>query len=134
MSIPTHLGHKPIIAVDNYDEIDSIYAGNTDAKALSIGTAQYDAGEISLKVFRHTNSKWSRQSEELPIHRNLDLSILFVASLLTDVTSNYPRSSLREKIIQPQKVQDIKTFYNIHESKLRPRLEELKSILNELLK
>jgi hypothetical protein len=32
--------------------------------------------EISAKVWRHTGGKWSRQSEELPLHRALDLALL----------------------------------------------------------
>ena len=32
--------------------------------------------DISGKVWRHTGEKWSRQSEELPITRILDLAIL----------------------------------------------------------
>ena len=32
--------------------------------------------DISAKVWRHTGEKWSRQSEELPLHRVLDLAIL----------------------------------------------------------
>lgn len=132
--IPTHLKHKPIIAVDHYDKIDSIYAGETDAQSLSIGLAQYDDEEISLKVWRYIGDRWSRQSEELPIHRNLDLSILFLASLLTDKDSNYSQSSLREEIIEADKVELIKDYYKANESKLKPRLEELKTILEKFLK
>ena len=32
--------------------------------------------DISAKVWRYTGEKWSRQSEELPLHRVLDLAIL----------------------------------------------------------
>jgi hypothetical protein len=32
--------------------------------------------DVSAKVWRHTGGKWSRQSEELPLHRVLDLAIL----------------------------------------------------------
>lgn len=32
--------------------------------------------EISAKVWRYTGEKWSRQSEEMPLHRVLDLAIL----------------------------------------------------------
>lgn len=131
--IPLHLSHKPIIAVDNYDKIDSIYAGNTDAQSLSIGQAQYDSDEISLKVWRIVNDRWSRQSEELPIHRNLDLSILFVASLLTDLDSNYSQSSLREEIIESGRVKEIRDYYTRNEAKLKPRLEELKNIIDRFL-
>ncbi|MCL7987089.1 DUF6530 family protein [Sphingobacterium sp. lm-10] len=131
--IPTHLKHKPIIAVDNYDKIDSKYAGQTDAKYLSIGEAQYNVKEISLKVFRNVNNKWSRQSEELPIHRNIDLNILFLASLLTDINANYSQSSLREEIIESSKIHLIKNYYDNHKEKLYPRLEELKSLLDKFL-
>jgi len=79
MNIPTTLKHKPVVVVENYENIDGRYAYNTDAKGLSLGLAQWnDRGkvEISAKVWRHTGEKWSRQSEELPLHRVLDLAIL----------------------------------------------------------
>jgi hypothetical protein len=38
--------------------------------------------DISAKVWRHTGGKWSRQSEELPLHRALDLAILICRTSL----------------------------------------------------
>ncbi|AHF06484.1 DUF6530 family protein [Desulfitobacterium metallireducens] len=79
MKIPTTLKHKPVIVSENYEDIDGRYAYNTDAKGLSLGLAQWnDRGkvDISAKVWRYTGEKWSRQSEELPLHRVLDLAIL----------------------------------------------------------
>lgn len=79
MKIPTTLKHKPVIVSDNYENVDGRYAYDTDAKGLSLGLAQWnDRGkvDISAKVWRHTGEKWSRQSEELPLHRVLDLAIL----------------------------------------------------------
>ena len=79
MKIPTTLKHKPVIVSENYANVDGRYAYNTDAKGLSLGLAQWnDRGkvDISAKVWRHTGEKWSRQSEELPLHRVLDLAIL----------------------------------------------------------
>lgn len=79
MKIPTTLKHKPVICVENYEEVDGRNAENSDAKGLSLGLAQWnDRGkiDISAKVWRHTGGKWSRQSEELPLHRVLDLAIL----------------------------------------------------------
>ena len=79
MEIPVSLKHKPVVVVKDYDRVDGRYAGNTDAKGLSLGLAQWnDRGkvEISAKVWRHTGGKWSRQSEELPLHRVLDLAVL----------------------------------------------------------
>ncbi|MEG2174255.1 MAG: DUF6530 family protein [Oscillospiraceae bacterium] len=79
MNIPTTLKHKPVIVSENYESVDGRYAYVSDAKGLSLGLAQWnDRGkvEISAKVWRHTGGRWSRQSEELPLHRVLDLAIL----------------------------------------------------------
>ncbi len=79
MNIPTTLKHKPVITVENYGNVDGRQAYNSDAKGLSLGLAQWnDRGkvEISAKVWRYTGEKWSRQSEEMPLHRVLDLAIL----------------------------------------------------------
>ncbi|MGI6534602.1 MAG: DUF6530 family protein [Peptococcia bacterium] len=79
MKIPTTLKHKPVIVSENYENVDGRYAYHSDAKGLSLGLAQWnDRGkvEVSAKVWRYTGEKWSRQSEELPLHRVLDLAIL----------------------------------------------------------
>ena len=79
MQIPTTLKHKPVIVADNYQNIDGRLAYNSDAKGLSLGLAQWnDRGniDISAKIWRHTGDKWSRQSEEMPLHRAIDLVIL----------------------------------------------------------
>lgn len=131
MKAPVHLLHKPIIAVSDYDKIDGLYANQTDVRALSVGEAQWDSNDISVKIWRHTGKKWSRQSEEMPLHRALDVSILTIASFLTEVEAFYPQTSLREEIIQEDKVQEIKNFYVENEATILPRLEELKSVLDK---
>jgi len=83
MKIPNELKHKPVIVSEEYDRIDGRKAHNSDAKGLSLGLAQWNERgnvDISAKVWRHTGGKWSRQSEELPLHRVLDLAILIVKS------------------------------------------------------
>ena len=79
MNIPKTLRHKPVIVVQNYEQVAGSEANNSEAKGLSIGLAQWnDRGKVeaSAKVWRHTGEKWSRQSEELPLTRVLDLAIL----------------------------------------------------------
>lgn len=79
MKIPVTLKHKPVIVSEDYDKIDGRYAGNSDAKGLSVGLAQWnDRGkvDVSAKIWRYTGEKWSRQSEEMPLHRVLDLALL----------------------------------------------------------
>ena len=135
MGAPLHLKHKPIIAVDDYDENDAQFAGNTDAMALSIGIAQYDNSdkEISLKVWRYTGEKWSRQSEELPIHRCIDLNILFLDSLLRNIENKYPDTSLKGTIRKMDKVINITKYYEDNKIHLEPRLIELKMKLMRFL-
>ncbi|QTD40488.1 DUF6530 family protein [Sporosarcina sp. Te-1] len=94
MKIPTHLKHKPVIVAENYANIDGRTAYKTDAQGLSLGLAQWnDRGkvDISAKIWRHTGGKWSRQSEEMPLHRVLDLAILVCEAQL------YFREAYRHK-------------------------------------
>lgn len=79
MKIPTELKHKPVIVSEDYSLIDGRSANNTDAEGLSLGLAQWNERgslDISAKIWRYTGEKWSRQSEEMPLHRVLDLAIL----------------------------------------------------------
>ena len=100
MKIPTDLKHKPVIVSEDYGNIDGRYR-NSDAKGLSLGLAQWnDRGkvDISAKVWRYTGEKWSRQSEELPMHRVLDLAILICR------TKMYFREAYRQKnLFDPEK-------------------------------
>ena len=103
MKIPTELKHKPVIVAEDYESIDGRMAGKSDAKGLSLGLAQWnDRGkvDISAKVWRYTGEKWSRQSEELPIHRVLDLCILTTRAMC------YLRDVYRQdKLFDPQNTQ-----------------------------
>ena len=130
---PKHLKHKPIISVNNYSQNDAMYANDTDAVALSIGKAQWDSNQISLKVWRHTGKKWSRQSEELPIHRNLDLSILFLSTLLSETSDNDIESIFTFFVDNHKDVSQIKIFYEQNKRFIKPRIQELKKLLDKVL-
>lgn len=96
MNIPTDLKHKPVIVAEDYEHIDGRSAYKSDAKGLSLGLAQWnDRGQvdISAKVWRYTGEKWSRQSEELPLHRVLDLAILTCRAIryFRDEGYRYPK-------------------------------------------
>ena len=85
MKIPTTLKHKPVIISEDYGNVDGRQAYQSDAKGLSLGLAQWNdrgKGDISAKVWRHTGERWSRQSEERPLPRVLDLAILVCRSKL----------------------------------------------------
>lgn len=99
MKIPTNLKHKPVVVVENYGNIDGRYAYKTDVQGLSLGLAQWnDRGkmDVSAKVWRYTGEKWSRQSEEMPLHRVLDLAIFICRA------EQYFREAYRhEKLYDP---------------------------------
>lgn len=100
MKIPKTLKHKPVIAAEEYEKVDGRYAPNSDAKGLSLGLAQWnDRGrvEASAKVWRYTGEKWSRQSEELPLHRILDLAILICKA------KNYVEQTPKNKLFDSEK-------------------------------
>jgi hypothetical protein len=78
--LPHHLGHKPIVSIE-YAEHDGPYSSQTDAMYISLGTAQWSGEEFSAKVWRFVGDRWSRQSEELPLHRIIDLAILIAVAL-----------------------------------------------------
>ncbi|MEJ6080872.1 DUF6530 family protein [Vibrio sp. 1-Bac 57] len=114
MKTPKHLKHKPILEVADYDSIDGHRANNTDAKCLSIGVAQWNGSletELSAKVWRQVDNRWSRQSEELPLNRVIDLATLVCESKLYSdgkklsskgnfIISKTERSDLHDKILK----------------------------------
>ena len=125
MAVPTNLKHKPVIAVDNYDD---------DAEVLSIGIAQWDETQnvISAKVFRRAdNGNWSPQSEELPLHRVIDLASLILAAISTTTTNkSLPITDLSEKVVNEGELKKISTYYQANKIELDARIKELKRIIS----
>jgi len=94
------LEHKPVVVVKHYEKVDGRLASNLGAKALSLGLAQWDDRgkvNISAKVWENTGEKCSVQSEELPLHRVLDLSILICRSL-----DHFQEAYRHEHLYDPQ--------------------------------
>jgi len=142
MNVPLHLEHKPIIVIKDYETIDGMYAPPypSDAKFLSIGHASYtkdstkDEKHMSAKVLRH-NGRWSRQSEELPIHRVLDLANFIVSTMLIEKKGVPTGSMLDANTVPVSKAgfEELLTYYKKHEEILLPRLKDLKTQLNKLI-
>ena len=130
---PTHLGHKPIVVINNYNKLDGKYnADTTDAQAISIGRSQWSEIDMSAKVWRfsHKSNQWSPQSEELPLHRLIDLSILLASIYKEDEYSTLNES--RKEIYDSNGYKDLLKFIKENERYLKPRMRELKNILNEI--
>ena len=77
---PDHAKHQAMFVLP-YEKLDGPYAGKTDCKYLTVGWAQYDHRKISVKTHRHSGKRWSRQSEEMPVHRSVDAVLLLLFSL-----------------------------------------------------
>ena len=132
MRVPEHLAHKPIVGVDNYDRIDGKHANESDAKALSLGKSQWNNEEISAKVWRHTGEKWTRQSEELPLHRVLDLATLILSMYVEEDNSTRAKTTLNEVVINESEIDLLKKFKDDNEQYLSPRIKELKRLLEKI--
>ena len=131
-----NLSHTPIVSVD-YEHFD-VYG---DAKYLSIGWATWsphppisdDDNGYSAKIFRllhegEETQRWSRQSEELPLWRVLDLAIL-VVSQITGKETNCFNVELAGK---PENLEKLNRFLAEHKEALYdPRLRELRRLLQD---
>ena len=140
MKAPTNLKHKPLVSLDDYCHFDGPYADHTDAQALSIGFAQYlekesqlpnetlHNEELTAKVWRRPEKKWSRMSEELPIHRILDLTILYLSTLTDKPVKGGFQDLLKEHKRNGGK-HSIRENYRAFDSILEPRFRTIKNLL-----
>lgn len=139
--LPKHLDHQPVYAMP-YKQFDGWRKGETDARYLSIGISQWSAKEVSLKIMRH-KEQWSRQSEELPLHRVIDSSI-FLAKVLLDrdkrgveiersLFTNQPEGfRIQEEPITAQDKIQFDTFLDGNEDALKDRFNKLYQMLSNL--
>ena len=125
MDIPKKLKHKPIIGVD-YEQTD-LNSGGGDALYLSIGEAQWNNDDISEKIFRWSekSNKWSRQSEEVPLWRVLDMAELLIARITNQ------KSSLNEEIVSSSDdATFLEDYINDNICLYLPRLMRIRNLLN----
>jgi Family of unknown function (DUF6530) len=139
---PLHLKHLALYMVP-YEPFDGPYVPNTDAKYLSIGLGQWrqpgELAEFSAKVWRFVEGKWSRMSEELPVHRVADLCG-FMARCFFGATPQgtvlLPTGSFENQANQMEARflgRDENTFAGtLPEERMRTRLRALRDLLNSL--
>lgn len=129
-NVPTHLTHKPIIAV-NYEQIDE-NAGAGDAKSLSVGEATWNPEysekedlDYSAKIFRQVwgSGNWSRQSEELPLWRVIDLATLVIAVI------NDKPSGMGDMVVSPEKYAKLRDFIGQNSTMYQQKIANLKKVL-----
>lgn len=113
--------HSPILTVD-YKERDN-KSGYGDAEFIDIGRSTWNKDDWSAKLWRKSGDRWSRQSEELPLSRALDLAILIAGA----ATGN--RTEMNEFLQHKEHENAMKDFLTENMRELNPRLDELRRIL-----
>lgn len=139
---PTQLKHRPIFMLP-YEPFDGPYSGDTDALYLSVGLAQWrdtdDTHELSAKVWRMPDDKWSRLSEEIPLHRLADLCILLTKTFYQSHTSKAidPVAIMssgtfehQEETLELRRMADVPPAFREENDRLKKRLRKLRNELN----
>jgi len=128
LNIPTWLSHKPIIACDyhKYSNVDD------DAKFLSIGRAQYNQQSASIKLFRHNGNKWSRQSEEVPIERVGDFTLMLLSTINKIQNNSSDKSILDEEFIAEGDFEFLKDEIQNKKERIKTSLLEIKELLDKI--
>jgi hypothetical protein len=80
LDFPDQIAHTPVYVMPYFSH-DPDRESDTDAQFITLGWSQWDDDEPSAKVVRYSGKRWSRQSEELPLGRLVDLAILVAMAL-----------------------------------------------------
>lgn len=126
--IPTWLNHKPIIS-SFYPDYTGI---SDDALFLSAGRAQYDHLSMSVKLFRTDGSRWSRQSEEIPIERVPDFTLMLLAAINISKNLNKGKTLLNEQVISVEDLSFISDAIDLNKERIKKSLVEIKRLINML--
>ncbi len=138
--LPTWLKHTPWVAVP-YEHFDGPYVEDTDTKYLDIGLAQWrtptnDPHALSMKSWRKPDDKWSRQSEEIPLHRHVDMTILLAYALISGTSPIIdlpPRTFDNQgELITLRKMVELPRDCARDLTRGRNRLRKLREVLNQL--
>jgi len=127
VNVPMYLSHKPIIACDYL----AFTNADDDAKYLSIGHAQYDYDAASIKIFRHTGEKWSRQSEELPINRVGDIALLLLTAMKKVYKPSSDHTILNEVTLKEDELDFLRAEFESNKERIKGSFLEIKRLLND---
>ena len=133
--LPTWLAHKPVMAC-NYQEINDAL-GNfdyDDPRFISVGHAQWNPDEVSVKIFRVGDSgRWSRQSEEVPVQRlPYMMAMLLSAIQKTQNPSGSVDSGMNEKVVAPQDLELLREQLHVWAVPLKDGLTRVKELLEHI--
>lgn len=135
-ALPQHLAHKPVYALP-YSAFDGPYAGNTDMQYITVGLSQWDPDEISIKTMRFVRAKWTRQAEEIPLHRAVDMALFLAKAVFDSSTGSItlPAGTLSNQTSEVTISEEQRGFGEMasYQAALTHILPELKDRFNALL-
>jgi hypothetical protein len=138
LPFPDQIAHSPVYALA-YNAHDPGNEGDTDAQWLSIGWSQWDENELAAKVVRYSGKRWSRQSEEVPVARLVDLTTLLAMAFMhnageIDVEPNFFENQPVGMKIKAKKssARDLLATAMHRDPKLRRRMSKLADVMVQL--
>ena len=141
--LPEHLSHKPVYAM-SYIDFDGIYIGKTDVRYISVGLSTWNPAHASVKVFRYVNNRWTRQAEELPLHRIIDMTLFLALTIGASPSRSFtiPASTFTEQTHSltigrdnnrsANEISHFDGFLLEHDELLKQRLGKLADVLIEM--
>ena len=132
--LPTRLHHKSVVACD-YQEINKTLGDfdSSDPRFISVGHAQYNPNEASVKIFRWSSTRWSRQSEEVPVQR---LPYMMAMLLATIYRIQHPGEAvpgdLGDIVVAPQDMESLKEQLQHYAISLKDGFSRVKKLLGDI--
>lgn len=134
--LPMHLAHKPVIACDYQEEINAPLGtfDYDDPRFLSIGHAQWNPNELSVKIIREgASGRWSRQSEEVPVQRLPFMMEMLLAAICHVQHPEEKNASLMgETVVAPQDMDLLNEQLHAWAVPLKAGLARVKELLGRI--
>ena len=133
--LPTWLEHLPILACD-YQELNKTVLSRdyNDAKFISVGRAQYDPSDLTVKMWRWSGKRWSRQSEEVPIQRLPYMMAMMLNAIYRVQHKEQIRfkSDFGEILVRPEDLDFMGGCFAKYKELIVNGLKEVKDLINRI--
>ena len=106
----------------------------SDAKFISVGRAQYNNDELSVKMFRWSGNRWSRQSEEVPIQRLPFMMAMMLNAIYRVQHKNQKKfkSDFNERLVMPEDLDFMGDCFGAYKELICRGLKEVKDLINRI--
>ena len=105
-----------------------------DARFISVGRAQYNNDELSVKMIRWSGYGWSRQSEEVPVQRLPFMMAMLLNAIYRVQHKDQKRfkSDMDECLVMPEDLDFMGDCFDAYKELLCRGLKEVKDLINRI--